>query len=288
LNQFLYISLLLINTFCNAQDLKKCTVYQFAGTDSSKKHISLVQTFNGRGQIISEAYSIYKKSSAEGIENGTYYYYYNDTLLSMRVWISYRNDTSKMICYYNSQNQLTKEEYFRCERRLKKEVQESNIDVMFDRDFEKNRTWMKVNEASFTYDEKGRIIKKTDEHDYTRSWQYDSLNRITQEKGYMYNKLAFVKGYHYFNGGYKYSTVYYDENEKPRAANHRGSKVYATYTRTFLTDEKGRIINEEIKDEKGMLMNSEVTEYDEKGRIVKTVFFDSKRVPEITHIFHYK
>lgn len=292
MKSFLPILVLLTSIFCNAQGFTKCIVYQFAGTDSNKKHISLTQTFNRRGQVVSETYSNYKRSSAEGNSDGIYHYYYNDTLLVKQLFIAVNNDTTKMLCYYNGHNQLIKEEYFSCERRLRRDLQkglgQSGGCVVFDTDFEKNRTWMKANEVKFLYDDKGRRIKKIDEQDYTRLWQYDKLNRIIQEKGYEYNKLAYSKDYQYSDGGYNYSTIYYDENEMPETPRYSDVEFNPIYTYTFYVNKKGKISKEEITTEKGTAISSEIIGYDNNGRIVKTVYLDGKGRPEITHLFEYK
>src|SRR5438046_5119714 len=112
LRNIFYVIALLTNTFCKAQDIKQCIVYQFSGKDSTRKHIALIQTFNQKGKIVSETYSNYKKSSKEGNKDGTYYYYYTDTLLTKRLFIEYNNDTTKVLYYYNARNQCIREEYF--------------------------------------------------------------------------------------------------------------------------------------------------------------------------------
>jgi len=283
----------LTSTFCKAQDFKSCIVYQFAGKDSSKKHISLTQTFNGWGQVISETYSNYKRSSAEGNSDGIYHYYYNDTLLIQQLFIAFNKDTTKVLYWYNDRKQRVKEEHFSCEKRLRKDVKkgfgQAGGCVVFGEDFEKNRTWMKTKEVTFSYDDKGRRIKRDDEQDYTCFWQYDKLNRIIQEKGYhYYNKLAYVEDYQYFNGGYRYSTIYYDQHEKPEVPKYSDIELSPIYTYTFYLNKKGRITSEEITTEKNAKISSEITQYNNKGRIAKTIYLDAKGQPEITHIFEYK
>lgn len=273
--------------------MEKCIVYQFSGQDSTKKHIALTQTFNHRGQVVSETYSNYKINSKEGLSNGTYRYYYTDKLLTKRLFIDIKKDTTEVLYYYNAHNQCIREEYFSCERRLKKDVKR---DVVFDEDFEKTRTWMKTNEVTFSYDDKGGRIKKADEQDYTRLWQYDDQNRIVQEKGYRHNNLAYIEDYHYFDGGYTYSTIEYDYNGNATPPRYSDIEFSPIYTSTFYLDKKGKIIKEDITTEKGDTISTATTYYDVKGRIVRTLhrfidkhFLNSKNEqPETTHIFKYE
>jgi hypothetical protein len=293
LKGFFYILFFLTGTFCKAQDYKKCIVYQFAGNDSNKKHIALRQTFNRRGQVVSETYSNYKRSSKEGNSDGTYYYYYTNNILTKRLFIHYNKDTSKVLYYYNVDNQCIREDYFNCERRLKEDVKR---DVVFDADFEKNRTWMKTNEVTYSYDDKGRKIKKTDGQDYDRLWKYDEQNRIIQEKGYGNdNKLAYVEDYQYFDKGYKYSTVYYDFSGDPKPPRYSDIEFSPIYTSTFYLDKKGRVFKQEITTEKSIKISSEITYYDTRGRIVKTLhqyvdehFLNLNEQAGIIHIFQYE
>jgi hypothetical protein len=288
LRHFLCILILLASTFCKAQDITRCIVYQFAGNDSNKKHIALTQTFNRRAQIVWEKYLNYKSSSSEGYGNGTYRYYYTDSLLTKRLFAD-NKDTTKVLYYYNNRNQCIKEQNFSWERRLKKNVKTDDIfeQIPQQEDFEKKRTWIKTNEVTISYDGKGRRIKKADEEDYTHFWKYDESNRVIQEKGYDDNKLVYVEDYTYFNGGYKYSTVWYDDNEKPQTPKYSDIDLSSIYTFTFYLDKKGRIIKKEITTEKGEI-DTEITDYDKKGRIAKTIYLDAKGQPEITHIFEYE
>jgi hypothetical protein len=149
----LCILALLASTFCTAQGFRKCIVYQFAGKDSSKKHVSLVQTFNKQGQLVSETFSNYKKNAAQGTDDGTCRYYYNNSILAKQLFIDEWKDTTKVLYYYTDKKQCTKEEHFSCERRLKKNSNKGFGQpggcVVLDKDLDTNRTWMEENVVFF-------------------------------------------------------------------------------------------------------------------------------------------
>lgn len=284
--------------FCTGQDFKKCTVYQFSGKDSLNKHIALVQNFNQAGQIVDETYSNYKKSSNEGNSDGSYYYYYADSLLTKRFFIAGDGDTMKVLYFYNTNRQCIREEYFNCERRLRNDVKKGFGQpggcVVFEEDFEKNRTWAKMNEVTFLYDNKGRLIRKDDGQDYERVWLYDSQNRIIQEKGYSFNKLEYVEKYIYFNGGYRNSQIFFDSDGKPEQATYTDIIFNPIFTSTFYLNTSGKIIKEEMTTEKGVEISDETTYYDSRGRITKTVhryldrhYITDANSAEITHVFEY-
>ncbi len=295
-----YIPLLLASIFCKAQDFKKCTIYQFSGEDSTKKHIALVRIFNNQGQIVSETYSNYKTSIVESNIDGTYHYNYSDTLLTEQVFIDYNKDTSKTLYFYNKLNQRVREEYFICERSLRKGVKKGFGQpggcVVYKEDLDSNCTWLKTNEVTFLYDEHGRLIRKDDKQDFDRVWVYDdTLNRISQEKGYSSGRLAFVDSYQYFMGGYFYSTVNYDNNGKPKLPEYSDYIFSPIYTSTFYLSSLGRITRQTITTEKGIEISEQSFIYDTHGNVLKTShrYIDKQFVTvgessQITHIYEYK
>ena len=299
MRNLVFIVAVLTSTFCKGQDFRKCIVYQFSGSDSINKHIALVQTFNQVGQIISETYSNYKKSSDQSNTDGIYYYYYKDSLLTKRFFIADDNDTGKVLYYYNTNKQCIREEYFSCERRLRKDVKKGLGQpggcVVFEEDLDKNRTWIKSNDVTFLYDEKGRLLRKDDGQNYDRVWQYDSLNRITQEKGYSFNKMEYVEDYKYFNGGYKYSQISFDIDGNPTQPIYSDIIFNPIFTSTFHLNRDGKIIKEEITTEKGIIISDKKYYYDNNSRVVKTIhryldrhYIKANTSSVTTHIFEYK
>ena len=288
----LKVLLLLICKIGLAQDYTTCNIYQFANNSSHKKHIALVQKFNKKGQIISEKYANYKRNSAEGHVDGIYNYYYTDTLLTMVIFIHADKDTMKTLNYYDNSNRLIKTERYKCTKQLKKMLIRDSADpagvLYLRRITEDFRTWSKTGEINITYDKNSRKVKRDDQNDYDKEWKYDEENRVTEEIAYSGRRLAFRKGFIYFKDGYSYTTIYYDENGEPEKPEYSEFIFSPIYTTTVYTDSKNRIYKEEVTTEKQKKLSSELSYYDNKDRLIKTVFFEVNHKKKMTHIYEYK
>lgn len=291
----IYIILFLTNFYCFGQQ-NKCHVYQYAGNEISKKHIALSQTYNSQGLIITETYSNYKRNSAEGREDGTFYYYYEDTLLIKRIFVNAKEDTTKVLCFYNLKEQLIKEEFYSCERRLKKDVDKGlgrpGGCIVFEEDYEKTRTWKKISEINYSYDNLGRIILYdatklhfSSQNRYT--WAYDNKNRISKYCSFENDRLIWTRDFIYTEDGYKYSTIWYKDG-KPEVPEYWNKESFTIYTRTFHLNEYGETIKEVITNDKNENVSIEETVYNKKRKIAKTIFYNAQGNKEITHIYEYK
>jgi len=287
---------LLISTFCWAQDFTKCNVFQFSGTDSLNKHIAITQTFNKSGQLILETYKNYKRNSSEGRSDGTYYYYYKDTLLIKRMFVDEKKDTSKMICYYNNENQLIKEEHFNCEKKIRKDVDKGlgrlGGCVVLEEDFEKFRTWEKISEINYSYDKLGRKIL----YDATKlhfdsqnryTWIYDDKGRIQKYNSYNNDRLIWIEDYTYTSDDYNFARIWY-ENGEPTKRKYWEKEEPTIFTFTYLLNKKGNILKEIVTTNKNEIISGEITDYDSKDRVSKIVYLNTKDEIEMTHIFEYK
>lgn len=292
MKNLLCLVILVSSLFCKAQNIEKCTVFQYSGNDSLKKHIARIQIYNTHGLIEMETYTNYKTSINGGYRDGTYHYYYMDTLLYKRVFIDDNQDTLKTLYLYNEKNQIIKEEYFESKKELRKDA--SKGCVHFEKDFELFRTWMKISEVNYTYDEKGRKVKKVEENNYTRVWEYDSISRIKLEMGYSGNQLSYMEKYLYFKDSFKFSTIQYDSDGNPKPALYSDIFFQPIFTTTNYLNTKGQIIKTETTTEKNIIIGNEITEYYSNGKIRKTIhttidkhYLDSNSSPVITHIFEY-
>lgn len=280
--------MLLSCVISHAQTFTHCDVYQFANGDSTKKFISLKQTFAANGKLLSEQYDRYMRTVSEGCDNGTYFYFYKDTLLLRRSYCGADMDSTKMICHYNKKNQLIQEEYFTFERRMKKSVDKGfgrpGGCIVEDSDFEKNRTWEKVSVINYKYDAAGRLIEYNSpklhfstQNRYT--WLYDSLGRISKYYSYDFQRLIWVEEYTYFKDAYTFRRTWYDYSGKPND--------YDVFTFTYKINAQGKVTEEKVTDEKGELISSETMEYDSSGNLIRTTAYNGKGKEEMTHLFVY-
>lgn len=290
------IIVLLFSITYGQNKVTKCTVYQFKGNDSLKKKVVLQQTFNSFGKIIYEKYWCYKDNLMEGRVDFRYYYFYDDTLLTKQIYIgdeSYNfNDTTKILYYYNNKKQLIKEERFESKLHLRKDLGPHPGCVYTKEDYEKFRTWNKTSEINYSYDNLGRKIlydatKWHFDNQNRYTWTYDSMGRLLKHCSFDKERLIWVEDYVYTPDGYKYSTVWYEDGEPQKRKYWMSEEETLYYTYTYHLNKKGNVIKKEITTDKNKIWGSEITKYDKKNRVVKTVFIDAKGIPEITHIFVY-
>jgi hypothetical protein len=277
-----------------AQQFNQCLVYQFTGTDSSKKHLALAKTYNSRGQLISEEYTGYRRNAVEGNADGIWQYYYQDTILVKRLFVNkdYKSgDTLLTYLYYDSHNLLIREEEFECERRLMAGVDKGygrpGGCIVLESDLDKNRTWKQTGQMIYTYNDDGNIIMSSDQY-FIHTWGYDSVKRVSRELSYEGVKLFWVKDYTYFPNGYAYTTIHYGSDGKPEKPDYSNNVFSPVYTVTCYLNSNGKIIKEETTTEKGLNMGTELTLYNDAGQVTKTEYHDKKGKPEITHIYEYK
>ncbi len=273
---------LLISGLCKGQTFSKLDVYQFIGNDSLQKTIALRQTFNTSGQLTSETYNGYKRNLADGPSDGSYFYYYKDTLLIKRIFVDNKKDSTKMLCHYNNKNQLTKQEHFTFNKNIHKGIVKS----------EETKSWEKTSEINYSYDEQGREILYdatklhfTSQNKYT--WKYDSLGRISQYCSFADEQLIWIKDYSYFIDGYKITRTWYDYDGNPTHLKTKNWEYTPQNTYTFYLDKKGRVLKEVISTEKNEKVSTESTFYNSSGQISRTVYLDEKTMSQITHIYIY-
>ena len=281
--------LFLVYACCEAQGLIKCDVYQFMGTDSTNKKVVLTQILNSSGQVISETYKGFMENSVEGIADGSYFYSYKDSLLTKRTSIDYNNDSAKMFCYYNGENQLIKEEHFDFKKRLKNNVR---CDNCTNEDYENEATWKKVSEINYSYDNSGNKIlyDATSLHVDTQdryTWTYDSLGRVSKYSSFDGKKLLWIEEYSYFRKGYKVTHTWYGRDGNPEHLKTKDSGFVPRRTNTYDVNDKGRVIKETSETEKGETESVKKTFYNPKGQVIRTVCYDNNRQPEVTHVYVY-
>lgn len=274
-----------------------CDVYQFAGTDSSHKKIALKQTFNAQWQLTSQTYTGYKNTAVQGTSDGTYFYFYRDTLLVQRTFIDEGEDSTKALYSYNQQSQLVKTEHFTFQKRLRKNADKGlgrpGGCIVTEKDYEKERSWKQTSVINYSYNTAGQVVLYdatqlhfSSQNRYT--WAYDSLGRIAKHSSFDNNRRLSADEYHYFDGGYSFVQTWYDYDGNPKQLKTEAWEYSPVYTHTFTTDSKGRVLKEVVTTEKGETLSTETTAYNADGRISRTVYYNGKGEPEITHIYVYR
>jgi len=161
---------------------------------------------------------------------------------------------------------------------VRKRIYPPNKDVLDDDDFEKNRTWEQISEINFTYDDKGRKteyyapkIHWDTQNRYT--WKYDEKGRVIQYNSYSDYQKYWTENYTYTEDGYEISLTW--------------DKDYDSHKEIYKVNSKGRVIEMKYTDKDGITIQRTVTNYDNYGRISRTVVYDQDGKEEVTHIYVY-
>jgi len=289
------IFLLFALSICHAQTFTHCDVYQYEGADSTKKILALQQTFNAKGQLVSEIYNNYRFSNSRYSEASFQYYYRGILLVKKISRFPYgRDDKRKTIYHYNFKRQLIKEKCASLGQRLKKSKPGEWHCVVKDEDFKKRKAWKKLSVIHYRYDKAGNKIEEesprfsfSTEDKYT--WEYDSIGRMVKNNCYGDDRLLWTRECRYFEGGYTQIHTWYDYDGKTPCYLIPETEVsyIPQWHRTYYLDNKNRVIKEVTKTEKGETRTIETTEYNSAGQISKTVYYNKNNEPEITHLYVY-
>lgn len=297
--KYLIVILLLASGMCKAQiTFTYCDVYQFEGTDSTNKIIVLKNTYNSKGQIISETYNDYKETSVSMISDASYYYSYQDTLLiQIASFDEEWGDSSKNLYFHNEKHQLIKYQYLSFERQLKTGIEKGFGSrggcIVTDDDYEEDRTWELTDESILKYDDKGRKIFEysTLKNSFSASdssyWEYDDQDRVLKCINFNGKNPHSVQEYTYFEKGYKVKTTIYDSDGNPEYLKKEDDGYYPQYEDIYSLNDKGKITKEISKTEKGNVTSTELTFYNAHGQIERTIYYNENGEPEITHIYIY-
>lgn len=274
----------------SAQVSPRCEVYQYFGTDSINKSLAQVITYNSRGQMVTQQYINWKSTEQEGTDNGTYTYVYADTFLTTRYYGSDDGDSTRMTYQYDASGKVSKWSYFE----LKSVGNTGGFVRPGDGTNSNNmgRRWEQTSEVNFVYDSKGRKIT----YDATRlhysaqnmyKWEYDDLNRVTVQTSYSRGRITWREDYQYFDWGYRYWRIWYDESGNPRHENKESYAYWPLYFYNCTLDKQGRVSEERITDENKKLHGRTVTSYMKSGQLARTVYYNAQDVQSVTHIYVY-
>ena len=283
-----------------AQYYKSCKVFQYIGLDSLHKELVAESYYNKKGQLILYCdYMGYKNCMSCGREGGSHFNEYKDSLLMLtRSFNENTGDSIKTVFYYNILWQKIEEEYFDYRRRQKKDSKKGLGQpggcVVFDSDFEKDRTWQKMGEIIFQYDSNGNKITSDDLRSGidieggSHKWTYDNNHRIIIDSvfGFSYgHSLEAIDLYTYDQNGYQYTrTWYFNGIPRPLDGDYG---LYDPHTTVYKQNERGQIIDEMTPASKAFMGGRTITFYNFSGDIVKQIQFNSGE-PEITHIYSYE
>ena len=192
--------------------------YYFHGKDSSKLNLQKISKFYSEKEIASESHLLTSTNTETGRK---IFYDYKDTLLVQTRTINSKKDSTKTIYFYNSKNQLVKQEHFYFKKKLRPEIIEkmkNSNDISFgEKDFEKERSWDKSSEIYFSYDSIGQKIeyyapKFHWDNQNKYKWFYDNEGNITTKQSWNHNELIWTESYSYEKNDYSFTRVWNNED----------------------------------------------------------------------------
>ncbi|MBA3827361.1 MAG: hypothetical protein H0X33_00340 [Taibaiella sp.] len=270
-----------------AQRYSRCTVYQYTGDNEGGKTKVLMQSMDKNGNVIMEVVKGYIvkhiKNHEDVLIDGVYSYQYHNNLLINKT-IAYQctdcginGDSTKISYYYNTAGKVTREITHKYEdscRLAKPGDWETPTDC--------KKAWIYMDTAKYVYDAQGRctsIFRTGDES--IEHFTYDNQGRLLKDKlecGEGYKPLSFSRKYSYFTDGYKYATLYEDND---------------SLVHTYLLDRNKRIIEEIVylhspnHDKRRERSYKLINNYNEYGQKLKTTYYGNDE-PNTVHLFVYE
>lgn len=290
--RFLFVCFL-ISTALNAQSV--CEIWQFAGDDSTNKTLAKKITYNDRGQKIADFTNGYKTGAVMDAD-GSSVYTYLDTLLVGWTAAYTNGDSSRMKLEYNDKGQLIRQSLFEREATLQEisDKYPGTIQLNTGPLNPNAGKWIQTSLVNYSYDSKGRkILYDASKLHYTSQniykWEYDDRGRVIKHQSFTGPKLIWQEDYQYFDWGYKYWRVWYDEGGNMRHENEYGSPGYwPLYIYNVKVDNKQREYQVFVTDEKQRMQEQTKTTYDEKDRVTRTEYYGPDNHVAITHIYVYR
>lgn len=264
--------------------------YFFTEEDSLSKNLLKISVFYTGKRLESETHHL----SSSFTKSGTKCFYdYQDTLLVQRRSVDSEKDSTKTIYSYNEHGQLVKEGYFNYKRRMREDVGRglgSGGCMVTEDDYERERSWQKINEINFTYDAKNRkiqyytpLIYGGGQNRYT--WTYNHNGKVAEYNSYEDDRLIWTEKYSYSELGYEMKRTWFDENGNPKHLKEKKGHT-PQFTFTYKLNEDNQEIEKIVHTEKGELVSRTTTEYD--GRTIRTKQYDSNNEFLDTHLYEYE
>lgn len=131
--------------------------YYFHEKDSSELNLQKITEFYSDNQIASESHLLTSSNTEKGRK---VFYDYKESLLVQKRTANEKKDSTKVVYFYNNENQLVKREHFSFKKRLRPEIIEKQRErtdgIIRETDYEENKSWDKISEIDFSYDSIGR------------------------------------------------------------------------------------------------------------------------------------
>ncbi len=273
-------------------DYKECLVIQTNTQDTTIRHTSLIQRYDGNGNLKYEKYQDYKTDFQNGRMDGEYHYQYRDNLLIENKFVEKSRlddefDTTKTIFIYTD-GLLTKEKTYKYTSRLKGAFR--GCEPKYPQDY-LPKSWLLIGDKNFYYNENRKLIEEFAPDTFNTSqnryiYKYDEFGKLIKKLSLEGERLIWTESYVYKN----------NLEIMTRVWEHKG-KV-EVWTNPLLVrfdrylDDKGNLMREECyydKLEKNNVFHSlNSYEYDENNKLKKHVSLGEDMKAQIVHEYIYR
>lgn len=272
---------------------ESCKEFIKSKRDSSRHLLLKTSTYYSDGKIASEYHHLESTYTREGT---TRLYDYKNGELVQRRTVDTNLDSTKTIYIYDEKGLLIREDHYDYKKRIRDEVDKGlgrpGGCIVYEEDYEVERSWEKRSVIHFKYDTKGRKIEYhaptihwSDQNKYT--WIYDDNGEIIEHNSYDHDRLIWTEKFAYSESKYEMTRTWYDHNGDPK---HLKEKWEYTpkLTFTFILNDDNREVEKIVRTEKGELRSRKITMYDKEGRIIKTETYDSNNKYLNTHYLEFE
>lgn len=252
--------------------------YYFHGKDSSDLNLQKITEFYSENQIATESHLLTSSETQKGWKS---FYDYKDSLLVQKRTVNAKKDSTKVIYFYNNQDQLIRREHYTFKKRIRPEIiekQRESIDwIINETDYEENRSWDKISEINFSYDSIGRRIQYNapDLHwdrQNRYKWFYDKIGNIIRKESWNDEELIWTENYSHKNNEYSYNRIWNDDKD------YQKSLKFIVFK-----NKKGEKIKELIL-KNGNIQNNRIFEYYDNGMLKKKIVFGENNEPLTTYM----
>ncbi len=252
--------------------------YYFYGKDSSELNLQKITEFYSENEIASESHLLTSSNTEKGRK---VFYDYKDSLLVQKRTVNKKKDSTKVIYFYNNENQLIKRKHFTFKQRVRPEIIEKQMEstdwIISESDYEENRSWDKISEIDFSYDSIGRKTEYYAPNLHWDSqnkykWFYDKKGNIEIKQSWNNEKLIWTENYSYENNELSFTRIWNDKDYQKDLKfivykNANGEKI------------------KELTLKNGNIQNKRTFEYYNNGMLKKKIVYGENNEPLITYIY---
>lgn len=291
----IFIFLAALNS--QSQSFTKCKIYQYEGTDSSKKKLVAVKNYNAQGQVIKSYTKNWKENAMVKNADEKEFNFYKNGQLIYSCALTEDKDSTKSIYTYNAKGQPYQILHLRFSKKLKATIDKgmggADGCVVRKKDFEKKRTWDSSSIVHFYYDSLGHQTKMKMLNLYSKdstifNYTYDQQHRVLSETEFNNELIHSKKLFTYGDSAFVYTVTYYDRNGQVAFLLDETKNEGPHLKYTCQLNAWGLVESTLLEMRDGEYFAKEIIVYNSDKSIQRTALYNSRGQLEITHVYAYE